>query len=306
MNTGYLCWMIGSALVCTGLGCFLTRRLRGGLKVTLLTLLLGGLLGFAGAKLLYYLTQIDFMIADGWFRSLFVMDPTTFGFFGGALGLVLGAYLAAKCAGIRPMEALDALAPAGALMAALARLSGWMLQNEMVGIGEFTDVEALCRFPFATTVDMGYGWYENYLAVFMLEGVLCLIVFALSLCCFRGKRFLRTVFWLCLPQVACETMHANSISWLFVRVEMVLSMLFVGIVLAVYIVRLCRLGQRKQIWFPVIAWLVGVGIVIGAEFALDKSPWPILLIYAVLVTSLAAVGAAEIYAVHALKKAEAA
>lgn len=283
--TNYYLWMLLSALVCTALYAFLARKLH---KTALapVTLVLGAVLGVAGAKLVYYVTQLDFMIANGWLQSLVNMDPAEWCFFGGAMGTVLGAYLAAKLVGVKPMEALNAFAPAGALMVALGRFSGYFLQDAMIGLGEYMENPALCFFPLTVVNE----WEEHYLAVFMLEGLCALVVTALSLDVFKEKRFLRTVFYLCLPQIICESLHSDSISWLFVRVEQLLSMLTMAAVLLVYTV---QMGKRKLRWLPIVICAACAGLFVGVEFALDKTAWPIPLIYGAMLLGMAVLAVTE-------------
>ena len=283
--TNYYLWMLLSALVCTALYAFLARKLH---KTALapVTLALGAVIGVAGAKLVYYVTQLDFMIANGWLQSLVNMDPAEWCFFGGAMGTVLGAYLAAKLVGVKPMEALNAFAPAGALMVALGRFSGYFLQDAMIGLGEYMENPALCFFPLTVVNE----WEEHYLAVFMLEGLCGLVVTALSLGVFKEKRFLRTVFYLCLPQIICESLHSDSISWLFVRVEQLLSMLTMAAVLLVYTV---QMGKRKLRWLPIAVCAACAGLFVGVEFALDKTAWPIPLIYGAMLLGMAVLAVTE-------------
>ncbi len=297
----YTLWLLCSALLCTALGCLLMqrRKLRRPLLLGAVTLLMGAALGTVCAKLLYYFAQIDFMIANGWLQSLVNPDPTEWCFFGGAAGVVLGTWLTARLLHEKPMALLDALTPAGALMAALARFGFYLLQDLMIGLGDYVEDPALCFFPASVVNE----WGEYYLAVFMFEGLFALIAACLSLGCFREKRFLRTVFYLCLPQVICESLHSDSVSWLFVRVEQVLSMLVIGIVFLVYILQMrpsCRL------WLPITSWLGAVAVVVGAEFALDKSSWPIPLIYAVMLAALVFMAVAEVLTVRELRNKQAA
>ena len=61
----------------------------------------------------------------------------------------------------------------------------------------------------------------------MLEGLLTLGVFAVCIARFRKHRFLRSLFYLCLIQILCESLRSDSFTWLFVRVEQLLCMLCV-------------------------------------------------------------------------------
>lgn len=292
MHSYYL-WMLVSALVCTALYCFQARKLPRVLP--LLTLVLGTVLGTVCAKMVYYLAQIDFMIANGWLQSLLNPDPAEWCFFGGAMGVCLGAYLAAKLMKIQPAAALDAFAPGGALMAALARFGCYFLQDAMIGLGEYVDAPALCFFPLTVVNE----WDEHYLAIFMLEGLCALIVTGLSLGCFKQKRFIRTVFYLCLPQIICESLHSDSISWLFVRVEQLLSMITMAVILILY---MAWMGPGKLRWLPIAICAACAGLFVGVEFALDKTSWPIPLIYAAMLLGMAVLAATEIRAFRRVKE----
>ena len=282
----YYVWMLLSALLCTALYGFAARKTRRAVPLCLLTLVLGTVLGAVCAKLVYYLTQIDFMIANGWLQSLVNPAPTEWCFFGGAAGVGVGAWLAAKLLKVKPAAALDAFAPAAALMVALSRFAAYFLQEEMIGLGEYMENPALCFFPLTVVNE----WEEHYLAVFMLEGLCALVVTAFSLGVFKEKRFLRTVFYLCLPQIICESLHSDSISWLFVRVEQLLSMLTMAAVLLVYTV---QMGKRKLRWLPIAVCAACAGLFVGVEFALDKTAWPIPLIYGAMLLGMAVLAVTE-------------
>ncbi len=284
--TAYYVWMLLSAAACTALFYFLARRLTTRGTLCVLSLLLGLVLGTAGAKLLYYVAQISFMLADGWLQSLFNPDPAQWCFFGGGVGVCIGVCLAARLTRTSLMPALNAFAPAGALMVALARFGEYFLRNAMIGTGECIYDPALCFFPLTITNE----WGEHYLAVFMLEGLCALIVAMLALTNMKEQRFLRTLFYVCLPQIFCESLHNDSISWLFVRVEQLLCMVVVMAVLVIYTIR--SSGQRRR-FLPPATGLVCAGVFVGVEFALDKSDWPIVLIYGAMLLGLAALAVAE-------------
>lgn len=291
----YYVWMLLSALLSTALYGFLARKTRRAAPLCLLTLVLGGVLGAVCAKMVYYLTQIDFMIANGWLQSLVNPDPAEWCFSGGAIGVGVGAYLAARLLKVKPAAALDAFAPAGALMVALARFGGCFLQDAMIGLGEYMENPALCFFPLTVMNE----WEEHYLAVFMLEGLAALIVTVLALTCFKHKRFVRTVFYLCLPQIILESLHSDSISWLFVRVEQLLSMIIIAVVLLLYLLWTARSWKE---WLPMVVCVACAGLFVGVEFALDKTSWPIPLIYGAMLLGLAVLAATEISTFKKVKR----
>lgn len=282
----YYVWMLCSAVLCAVVFYFTAHGLDTRQKLCLLSLPLGIALGAAVAKLVYYFTQISFVLADGWLSSLVNPEPAQWCFFGGGMGACAGVCLAARMTHTPVMPALNAFAPAGALMVALARFGGWFLREELVGVGECVYDPALCFFP-VTVVNQ---WGEHYLAVFMLEGLCALITAIVALTCMKERRFLRTLFYVCLPQIFCESLHNDSISWLFVRVEQLLCMVVVMTVLVYYALR----SPRKPIRFlPPIVGALCAALFVGVEFALDKTDWSLWLIYGAMLLGLLALAVAE-------------
>ena len=218
MNSSYLIFMLGSAMITAGVHYLLAGGMKKRGLLAALTFVFGAVLGVICAKLMYGLICIQDVLLDGIEETLLSDSMECLSFFGGAAGVILGAALAAKCTGNKVMKALDAYAPAGALMAALARFAEYFLGT--VCVGRMIEEEALQFFPLALGVDYGYGYTEWYLAVFMLAGIAALIVFLVSLNRFKEKRFIRTLFYLCLPQIilkACGTTTAlpgrSSCGW---------------------------------------------------------------------------------------------
>ena len=122
---------------------------------------------------------------------------------------------------------------------------------------------------------------------------------------YEKYRWLRTLFYLCLPQILCESLRSTSIAWLFVRAEMWFCYLLCEGVLIWYAFR----AGRKQLksWVPAIVGLVACGIVITAQFAIDgkitvgNSAIPQWISYAVEIAALAAVAVAEHKGYRAIK-----
>lgn len=285
MPMKYVLWMTASALLCAALTEWQARaRLkRGGLGW--LALLLGAPLGAVCAKAAYCLTQLSFVLAEGWWASITSASARTWCMTGGAAGVILAVTLAGKIRRVRVMDALDAFAPVGALLVALARFGCIFLQEEQVGWGMYTDAAALSFFP----ATIGNEWGERYLAVFMLE-TLCALAVAAGTVRLRRLRFVRALYYLCLTQILCESLHSDSICWLFVRVEQLVAMLVVEGTLILYAV---KAAPGKTRFLPPLIGVGCAGVFVAVEFALDKSSLPILLLYAVLVVFLTVLAFAE-------------
>ena len=284
LNSSYALWMAGSALVAAAIHFFLTKGLKKRELLTGLTLLLGVLLGVVCAKVLYCLTQIryfrDDVMNDGLWKALFSGNMGKMSFYGGVAGVILAAALAARCTGNGVMDALDAYAPAGALMAALARFGERFL--EMIDVGEqlLSSEEGGWFLPLTVRTSYEYSYEyawgtvtETYtvwnLAVFMLAGIACLIVFAAALLLFWEKRFVRTLFYLCLPQILLESLRSDTSMKFheFVKVEQLLCMIVMVVILALYGF---WAGKKKFTHFlPVVLSLACAGLFVAVEFAKD-------------------------------------
>ena len=260
--TVYLLFMGCSAAACI-LWFFLCcrRRLPAGRAAALsvLTLGLGILLGIVGARLVWFFCRINTKPA------LLPLRYDELSYYGGVAGVILAVWLSAKILGLSGRETLNTFAPMGALMAAMARFAEGFLG--MLGFGAW--LEEGIFFPVTVEVAYGGDYSEFYLAVFMLEGLFALIAMVLSLCHRQERdRFLRTLFYLCLPQVFCESLRALSIKWLFVRSEQLFCFLFCEGVLLWYGIRRKGCPPLRR-WAAALTGLLVCGLIITAEFALD-------------------------------------
>ena len=294
--TGYLVFMGCSAAACI-LWFFLSCRRQTGARkaaaVSGLTLALGVALGVLCSRAAWLLMRFNAIIV----KDILTLRYYELSYFGGVAGVVLAVWLAAKITKEPSRKILNAFAPMGAFMAAMARFAEGFLGLYGVGYLEEVFDEGLF-FPLTMEVAWDEEYSEFYLAVFFLSGLCCLgaMVFALA----RGKdrnRLARTMFYICLPQVLLEGLRMQSINWLFVRVEMLLCFLFCEGTLVYYTF---RAGPKKiRSWVPAITGLLVCGVVIVGEFALDgKIMWGeerinFWLIYGVIALCLAAMAFME-------------
>ncbi len=288
MNLHYVLFYLGSLVVSLCLFFFMNRGREDVFpKKCLLIGGLGTVLGLVGAKLVYYLAKIDFMLMNGWLRSLVDTSTGTFSYYGGVAGFCLGVVLAARITHEKPVALLDAFAPAGLLLAALARFGEGLLDG--VGIRDmlYWEHPEQCFFPLAVTNEWGDWLY----AIFMLEGLLTLGVLALCLTVLKKQRFLRSLFYLCLIQVLCESLRDDSFSWLFVKVEQLLCMLAVAGVLFVYCLKTPGVRYR---WVPFLVCFPIAGVFVVLEFVFNgKLHMNHTLCYGIMIAGLAALGVIE-------------
>ena len=256
-------------------------------------LFLGAALALALSKVLYTILLSNKVWPRYGWASLLRMDAAEFSFIGGCLGMVLGMALSAKLFHLRPALLLSLFAPVGALMAAGVRAGEIFL--DMQGAGAYVENEAFARMPFAISNE----WGEWFWAVFLLEALAALIVaivFAV-----RKKedrilslRFERVIYYLCVPQILCESLRALGMRWGFVRIEQVLC----GVIIEGLLVYGClhcvqSMGFWKRFW-PCFAALGIMGLIVGIEFGLDKVPQVSDMIwYGVMIAALVGFGALE-------------
>ena len=293
MNIAYWLFLLLSLALCTAW--LAVRANKRGMKLApvFTGVLLGAVLAFVVAKALYtVLLSSKVWPRYGW-ASLIRLEASEFSFIGGCLGMVLGMVISARLYKIQPASLLSLFAPAGALMAAGARAAECFL--DMQGAGTYVENEAFARLPFAISNE----WGEWFLAVFLLEALFALIaavVFAV-----RKKedaivslRFERVVYYLCVPQIFCESLRALGMRWGFVRIEQVLC----GVIIEGLLIYGClqytgAKGFWKRFW-PCFAALGCVVVIVGVEFGLDKAPSvPDAIWYCVMIGALVGFAALE-------------
>ena len=286
MNIAYWLFLLLSLTLCTAW--LAVRANKRGMKLApvFTGVLLGAVLAFVVAKALYtVLLSSKVWPRYGW-ASLIRLEASEFSFIGGCLGMVLGMVISARLHKIQPAGLLSLFAPAGALMVAGARAAECFL--DMQGAGTYVENEAFARLPFAISNE----WGEWFLAVFLLEALLALIaavVFAV-----RKKedaivslRFERVVYYLCVPQIFCESLRALGMRWGFVRIEQVLC----GVIIEGLLIYGClQYTEGKGFWkrfWPCFAALGCVVVIVGVEFGLDKAPSvPDAVWYCVMIAAL--------------------
>ena len=289
--TAYLVFIACGAVLCA-VWFFLADRKKnaGGSSAALsaLVLLLGALLGLACARIVWVLCTVNYR------HPLFGLRYDELSYYGGVAGVLLAVALSARITGRNVRETLNTFAPMGALLAALFRFAEYFLGEFGVGMW----MEEGLFFPLTVENVISEDYSEFFPAVFMLEGAFSLIAAAVAL--FRREekyRWLRTLFYLCLPQIICESLRSTSIAWLFVRAEMLFCYLLCEGVLVWYAFRAGR--KRLKSWAPAITGLIVCGVIITAQFAIDGkitvggSVIPDWIIYGTEIAALAAMAAAE-------------
>lgn len=295
--TGYLLFMGCSAAACILWFFLSSRKVMDTVKaasLSVLTLLLGIVLGIAGARLVWFLCRINTR------PVLFDLKYDELSYYGGVAGVTLAVWLSAKILGLGGRETLNRFAPMGAFMAAMVRFAEGFLAMEKVMLGVGAWMEEGIFFPVTVEFVYDESYSEFYLAVFMFEGLFSLLAMVFSLCNKNDRdRFLRTLFYLCLPQIFCESLRALSIKWLFVRAEQLFCFLFCEGVLIWYGIRKKGNIHFLHRFWAALVGLVVCGLIIAAEFALDgkilihDEMIPKWITYGLVIAGLAAMAVAE-------------
>lgn len=309
MNTTYFLALMIGAVLCAGL--FAWKLHRAGLKTASawIALPLSCVLGLVMARVAYFALEFrDMYVKHDGFAGLLSRNPQEFSIIGGCLGVVLAILLTAKITHQRALPVLDAFAPCGALMVAIARLcEGLIDPMKMIGMGAWVDNEALHFFPVAVEVE----WMGTFYAVFMLEAALALLCALGAFIISRkdgfkpGRVFLHTMVFLALPQIFCEQILGACMAWGFVKIEQLLCALIVfGVIL-----NACVRMRKLSAYVPAVMCLVCAAVLIWMEFTLDNKllfgiELPTMVCYAVMIAAIGCMGALEQWAYRRLSKAE--
>jgi len=250
-------------------------------------------LGLAGARVFYCLARLTLYMEIGLGSVLRLWDGG-FALWGAVGGAVIAALLTAKITKQSAVKLLDALAAPAALTIAIARFAEFASGE---GIGLEVGHEFFQRFPFAV---YDPEWEVWFFAIFIAEGIAALAIFAVLLM----KKFRRDgdqaklfLVLYCSAQILLESLRRDEfLRWLFVRVSQLTAVLVLGGLMFWALYKWVRADKAKRMPVKplVINWvifLVGVGVCIAMEFAVDKSAnMPVWLCYCIMAVCCVAFG----------------
>ncbi|MBR6030316.1 MAG: prolipoprotein diacylglyceryl transferase [Clostridia bacterium] len=292
--------MAAGTLLCFALYAARLRREGGRLTGALITLPVAAVLGLVCAKLGFVLLQPLNELEYYGISAFWRVSEDAFSFVFGAMGVCLGVGLCARWTGLSLGDALDAFAPAGALLTAVFRLGEGFLGS--LGLGGRADPDSpLAVFPFAVVFDAGNGRLRTQWAVYLWATAIAAIValiFLVSKKSLPGLMFQKTAFALALPQIMLESLRTKCIKWGFVRAEQVVcALIILALVVWVCVRTPVRLPVPRRFW-PVAGLFGCAGIIIAVEFVIGKPtlvPFEVPLLANYGLMALALAGMALLY-----------
>lgn len=234
---------------------------------------------FIGARLLYCLVRFEFVFLE--MGPLFALMTWSGGFllWGAVAGGLLGAWLYAKGAKLPAAQVFDGLAAPAMLAIAICRAAEGFTFDE--GRGMYLEEGFFCRFPFAVCNE----WDEWQLAVFVWEAAAALVIFLLARVRKEedGGRASFTLMLYAACQVIFESLRMDSTPRFgFVRVSQVLA----AVTLLICVLWRNRAGGKKHMAALAGVVLVMVAITGVLEWAIDKTPIPLPICYAVMTAAM--------------------
>lgn len=248
-----------------------------------LTCLLSLLMGLAGARLLYVLTDVQFRPFLT-FKNVLNLRVGGFSMYGALLGATAGAALSARISKVQVAKWLDVLTPALFAFVALARL------------GEGATALGISRPLVTGVLDSTFlafrDAYDAYLRTYLLESAAAATLFVMSLRRLpRVKRpgglFLFGALCFGVTQNLFESLRYDGhMRFSFIGVQQVLSVVLFSLVLIFLAIKLLKMRQAKGLAVgTLIALLPILGAILGLEFMIDRSAvskWISYALYAVV------------------------
>ena len=296
INWLYVGILAGGAVLCTALYALYLKKYGKKTAIAWAALPMGAVLGVALSKLVYLImTQATYLSVHGFPVS----SPAPWSVFGGLLGVYLGVWLAGRLLGEKGNMYLELFAPFGMLLIAVMRAAEFSL--DQYGLGELVQNEALQFFPVCWSVSM-WGRSVWYMAVFVWEAAWALLLFVLCLVR-QGKRgpsrangLSMTLFYFCLGQMLFESLRVECIRLGFLRLEQLLSAVVCFALVCVLCKRYQNVGNLFVRWLPALLTLCGIGAMVGWMFALDEPSYTRWVVYALIILTLAGMGAVYVWA----------
>ncbi|MBQ8136018.1 MAG: prolipoprotein diacylglyceryl transferase [Clostridia bacterium] len=274
---------LGVSLACACFALRARRSLPGGSAAAVCVLSI--LMGFAVSRLCYcaFDGKIRQVLS---LKSVFLVTAGGYSMFGALLGAGLGAVVTGKALKLPVLRILDLLAPCLFLFIAAERLG----EGHLEGFG-------ISR-PLISRIT---GWnlviyhdeYEDYLATYLIESLLALLLFAITMPKNTDDRRQGDVTLTCmllygLSQVLMESLRFDQhMRFSFVSVQQILFMCLAAAALFVRCRQLQSLGRGKKLRIAMyICVPVLVALLVLMEFLIDRSDFDKVLLYIIYIALL--------------------
>ena len=276
-----LCLLAGAGMI------YLWRKKGRGVRAAALFCAGSALRGLLLGRAVYCAVRFDSIFYDemGDYAGLsrfFTMETGGLNVLGILAGCLLTAWIVSKVTGDRPGELLDAAALPGLLLFAAIRLIEPLSGQ---GYGMLIEQGALQWAPLS--IDNGWGTWS--LSVCFIEAVLLLVS---ALLVWRlpvkrpGARAMLALALIAGLQIVPETLRQDDVLWILIFAP--LTQIGYAVLLFGTLFAALRGFPRKTALRELGLLLAGIALLTGDEFALDKSDWPHLLIYAGMIAVSAA------------------
>lgn len=245
-----------------------------------------------GARLLYVLVYAGYIMGCDVPLLSFCFQPWQGGYtlYGGLLGGIAGTALYCRTAKLPLGRMMDLGAPAGMIGLMLIRLGEAFTSQ---GMGKNIEDVGIPFLPFQLTNEYG----ETCLVVWKYEVLAALVCALAALWMLKkrgpaGRSAENTLALVSLFQVICESLRTDEfVRFGFVRLNMIAAGIVLLVILLSRVVRVHRASGRTP-WsiLRTVLLFLGAGIVIGIEFALEKTPIHNGILYAGMALMLVMMG----------------
>ncbi len=245
-------------------------------------------LGVFLARLFYCLARFEYVFYEMGISYLFAFDQFGYTLAGAVTGCLLAGFLTARVTRQSTAAVLDAAVSGGAMTLALARLAEGLTQQ---GIGALVEDERLQFFPLSVQTMYGDWAYAVYMLEFIAALVLAVVTwrFLMKKDQPAGKTTYLFLLLFGASQVLLESLRQDEyLRWGFVRVVQLFSMGLLLVSARYFLARAQKDGPKRiSILARGTCILLGIGVCVLVEFALDKSPIPNWLLHSMMAGVLA-------------------
>jgi len=262
---------------------------------------LSGLLGLFLGRAIYCAVRANSVFFDeiGDYRGLtpfFTMEEGSLNAIGILTGCLLAAWVTGLIAKAKAAELLDCAAIPGVTLFALLRL---IEPASGQGYGPLVnEYPLLCFSPLS--IAGGGDWEVRWsISVCFIEALLLFAVAAALLKIPVRRNGARALYALTLiagTQIIPEILRQDNVLWIFIFAP-VTQMGYAALLVGCLVLAL-RGADRKTAVREIALMLAGVVLLVGAEFAYDKTDWPHEALFPVMILILSLMAAMTLRRIH--------